>query len=77
MPEEAETILESCKKGIRWLHALAEDNPSARRAWSMCNALFKDAVKKIGGKADELPQNPPGKPTPTFARRRHVRLQLG
>jgi hypothetical protein len=62
MPEEAEAILESCKKGIRWLHALAEDNPSAGRAWSMCNALFMEAVKKIGRDVGDLPQNPPGKP---------------
>ena len=64
MPEDAETILESCKKGIRWLHALAEDDTSAKRAWSMCNALFRDAAKKIGREVDDLPQNIPGKPTP-------------
>ncbi|EXJ64334.1 hypothetical protein A1O7_00670 [Cladophialophora yegresii CBS 114405] len=64
MPEEAEAILESCKKGIRWLHALAEDNTSARRAWAICNQLFKEAAKKIGRDVDDLPQNPPGKPVP-------------
>ena len=64
MPEEAETILESCKKGIRWLYALGEDNASGKRAWSMCNALLKEAVKKIGRDVDDLPQNPPGKPAP-------------
>jgi len=64
MPEEVETILESCKKGIRWLYALAEDDPSSKRAWSMFNALFKEAVKKIGRDVDDLPQNPPGKPSP-------------
>jgi hypothetical protein len=64
MPEEAETLLQSCKKGIPWLYALAEDNASAKRAWSMCNALFKEAVKKIGRDVGDLPQNPPGKPAP-------------
>ncbi|KAJ9609222.1 hypothetical protein H2200_006994 [Cladophialophora chaetospira] len=64
MPEEAETILESSKKGIRWLHALAEENASARRAWSTCNGLFRDAAKKIGRTIDDLPSSPPGKPTP-------------
>ncbi|KIW73231.1 hypothetical protein PV04_01365 [Phialophora macrospora] len=64
MPEEAEAILESCKKGIRWLHALAEDNPSAGRAWAMCYALFVEAVKKIGRDVDDLPQHPPGNPIP-------------
>lgn len=62
MPEEADSILESCKKGIRWLHALAEENPSAVRAWSMCNVLFKDSVKKIGHDVNDLPQDPPGRP---------------
>ena len=65
MPEEAETILESCKKGIRWLHALAEDNISARRAWAMCSSLFKESAKKIGRTVDDLPQKAPGKHIPT------------
>ncbi|OAP59171.1 hypothetical protein AYL99_06469 [Fonsecaea erecta] len=64
MPEEAEAILEACKKGIRWLHALAEDNVSARRAWALCFTLFKDSVKKIGRDVDDLPWEAPGKPSP-------------
>ncbi|KIY00048.1 uncharacterized protein Z520_04686 [Fonsecaea multimorphosa CBS 102226] len=64
MPEEAETIFESCKKGIRWLHALAEDNISARRAWTLCFTLFKESASRIGRDVDDLPQDPPGKPSP-------------
>ncbi|KIW78255.1 hypothetical protein Z517_08089 [Fonsecaea pedrosoi CBS 271.37] len=64
MPEEAEAILESCKKGIRWLHALAEDNVSARRAWTICFSLFGEAVKKIGRDVDDLPHDLPGRPSP-------------
>ncbi|OAL40037.1 hypothetical protein AYO20_00455 [Fonsecaea nubica] len=64
MPEEAEAILESCKKGIRWLHALAEDNVSARRAWTICFSLFGEAVKKIGRDVDDLPPDLPGRPSP-------------
>jgi hypothetical protein len=66
MPEEADTILESCKKGIRWLHAMAEDNPSAKRAWAMCNSLFADSVKRIGRDVGDLPQFAPGKPQPSM-----------
>lgn len=63
MPEEADTIFESSKKGIRWLHALGEDNTSAKRAWTLCFALFRDSITKIGQSADDLPQNPPGRPS--------------
>ena len=65
MPEEAENILESCKKGIRWLHALAEDNLSARRAWTICNQLFKESAHKIGRDVNDLPQTAPSKHIPT------------
>jgi hypothetical protein len=64
MPEEADAILDSCKKGIRWLHALAEESQSAKRAWTMCNALFIESVKKIGADTSDLPQKPPGRPDP-------------
>jgi hypothetical protein len=67
MPEEADNILEACKKSIRWLHALAEDNLSARRAWAMCNSLFRESAKKIGREIDDLPQHPPGKHIATTA----------
>ncbi|KIX06227.1 uncharacterized protein Z518_04202 [Rhinocladiella mackenziei CBS 650.93] len=62
MPEEADAILDSCKKAIRWLHALGEDNQSAKRAWSLCFTMLREAVKKIGRDVEDLPPNPPGKP---------------
>lgn len=64
MPEEADAILESSKKGIRWLHALGEDNSSARRAWALCFTMLRQSVKKIGRDVEDLPQNPPGKSPP-------------
>lgn len=60
MPEEAGTILEAAKKGVRWLHALGEDNLSARRAWSMCDGMLRGAANRIGQEIDDLPQIPPG-----------------
>ncbi|KAJ4507579.1 hypothetical protein HRR83_004159 [Exophiala dermatitidis] len=67
MPEEADNILEASKKGVRWLHALAEDNLSAKRAWAMCFAMLRDAAQKVGRSVDDLPQMPPGKPSPPAA----------
>lgn len=64
MPEETETILESSKKGIRWLYALAEDNPSAKRAWTICYPMLREAVKKVGRDVEDLPWHPPGKAAP-------------
>jgi hypothetical protein len=61
MPEEADTILDASKKGVRWLHALGEDNLSARRAWNLCNAMIHGAAAKIGLDVTDLPEHPPGR----------------
>ncbi|EXJ85613.1 hypothetical protein A1O1_05979 [Capronia coronata CBS 617.96] len=64
MPEEADNILEASKKGVRWLHALAEDNLSARRAWAMCYSMLGEAAQKMGRNVNDLPNFPPGKVSP-------------
>ncbi|KIW44940.1 uncharacterized protein PV06_03374 [Exophiala oligosperma] len=61
MPEEVDAILEASKKGIRWLHALGEDSPSAKRAWAICFPMLQASAKKVGRNADDVPQRPPGK----------------
>ena len=61
VPQEAESILEAAKKSVRWIHALGEDNPSAQRAWLFCDAMLRDAAKKIGQEVNDLPQLPPGR----------------
>lgn len=61
MPEEADSVLECSKKGVRWLHALGEDNESARRAWSLCNVMLHQAVSKIGREVSDMPLRPPGR----------------
>lgn len=61
MPEDADVVLESGKKAVRWLHALGDENVSAARAWKLCAPLFQVAAKKIGRDVSDLPQNPPGK----------------
>jgi hypothetical protein len=60
-PEDTDLVLESGKKGIRWLHALGEDNTSAQRAWALCFPMFRESAKRIGHNVDDLPQKPPGK----------------
>lgn len=60
MPEEAGSILEAAKKGVRWLHALGEENVSARRAWSLCDSMLREAAAKIGRDVNDLPQYQPG-----------------
>ena len=59
MPEEVDAVLQASKKGVRWLHALGEDNLSAKRAWGLCNAMLHEAVRKIGRDVSDLPQRPP------------------
>lgn len=61
MPGEVDTILEASKKGIRWLHALGEDSPSAKRAWAICFPMLQSSAKKVGRNVDDVPQRPPGK----------------
>ena len=61
MPEEADAILEASKKALRWLHALGEDNLSARRAWTLCIDLLHRAVSKIGREVNDMPTKAPGR----------------
>lgn len=65
MPEAADQVFESGKKSIRWLHALGEDNPSAKRAWVLCFPMFRESSKKIGLDVSDLPSDPPGKNSPS------------
>ena len=60
MPEDAAPILESAKKGVRWLHALGEENVSARRAWALCDSMLRGAAAKVGQDVNDLTRVPPG-----------------
>lgn len=66
LPKDTEDILGACKKAVHWLHALAEDNQSAKRAWMLCHTMLREAVNKIGREVNDLPRSPPGKPAPLF-----------
>lgn len=67
MPEEAENILQSAKKVVRWLHAMSDENLAARRAWGMCDSLIRQVAPKIGRSVDDLPEDPPGIDQSSFA----------
>lgn len=60
MPEDAEDIFDATKKAVRWLYSLGEESYSARRAWALCNQMFREAAPKIGREVDNLPEQPPG-----------------
>lgn len=59
MPDQVEQILAGAKKAVRWLHALADDNLAAARAWQLCNTMLTDSAKKVGASTDDMPKQPP------------------
>lgn len=59
MPDQVDSILESAKKAVRWLHALGEENLAAARAWEICSGMLVDAAKKIGRATDDMPRQRP------------------
>lgn len=61
VPQEADNILEAAKKAVRWIHNMGEENASAAKAWDFCNAMLRDAAKKIGREVTDMPENPPGR----------------
>lgn len=63
MPEQAESVLEASKKGIRWLYQMSEESLAASRAWKLCDALLRDAAPKVGGTVDDLPTQLPHRQT--------------
>lgn len=54
MPDEVEEVFNTAIKAIRWLGSMWEDNPSARRAWEMCDDLLRKVAPKIGKNASDL-----------------------
>src|SRR2546423_7858991 len=59
MPGEAGNLIKASKKGVRWLHQIAEDNISARRAWQFCDSMLRETIPKVGGNMDDMPTLPP------------------
>lgn len=70
MPQEAEHILEAAIKAVKWIHSLGEEDSSARRAWIFCNAMLRQAAKKIGREIYDLPEQPPGRQPSTSSQGR-------
>ena len=59
MPYDAENILSSAKKAAQWLHKMAADNVSARRAWNLCSDMLRKLAPKVDRTADDLPKDTP------------------
>jgi len=59
MPAQADDLLESSKKAVRWLRALGDKNLAAARAWQLCKQLLEEAATKIGRKVDGMADQPP------------------
>ena len=59
MPEEAGNLLKASKKAVRWMHQMAEDSVSARRAWQFCDAQLRETAPKVGGNCDDIPTQAP------------------
>lgn len=60
MPQEAENLFDVAKKAVRWLHGLGQESYSARRAWTLCNTMLREAAPKIGREVKDLPEQAPG-----------------
>ncbi|KAI9368917.1 fungal-specific transcription factor domain-containing protein [Aspergillus egyptiacus] len=41
IPQDEKAILETSKKGIRWLHAMAKSSLASRRAWELCDGNLR------------------------------------
>lgn len=59
MPQQSDSLIESAKKAVRWLHALGDENLAAARAWRLCTHLLQGAAQKMGRNIDDLPRQPP------------------
>ena len=59
MPNEAKEILESARKAVCWLNAMAVESVAARRAWKICNEMLRKVAPKIGRDVNDLPSDTP------------------
>lgn len=59
MPNEAEEILESARKAVCWLNAMAVESVAARRAWKICDEMLRKVAPKIGRDVNDLPSDTP------------------
>ncbi|KAL4779167.1 fungal-specific transcription factor domain-containing protein [Aspergillus varians] len=55
MPEEEKNILESSKKGIRWLYAMSESSLASRRAWELCDMNLRRIAAGLNLDLDGIP----------------------
>ena len=57
MPNEAEEILESARKAVCWLNAMAAESIAARRSWKICDEMLRKVAPKVGRDVNDLPSD--------------------
>lgn len=60
MPFEAEGILHSAKKAVRWLNKMSDECLAAYRAWRLCTDLLTKVASRVGRDVHDLPGNSHG-----------------
>lgn len=58
MPEEEEKLVKLSKKCIRWLHAMSERSIGSKRAWQLCDSIYRKLASAMKYKTDDIPSQP-------------------
>ena len=58
VPEEADEILQSAKKGVQWLRSMAEKDLAANRAWKLCEDMLPKVASIVGKSLGSFPDVP-------------------
>ena len=58
MPEEELKLVQLSKKCIRWFHAMSERSIGSRRAWQLCDSIFRKLSSGMKYSTDDIPSKP-------------------
>lgn len=58
MPEEELKLVKLSKKCIRWFHAMSERSIGSRRAWQLCDSIFRKLASGMKYNTDDIPSKP-------------------
>jgi hypothetical protein len=75
--ESFETLLEASRKAVRWLHALAADDPSAQRAADLCQHMLHFVAEHARQMVEDVPQRPPVRPSSNHTSPPHICYRRG
>ncbi|KAH8433302.1 fungal specific transcription factor domain-containing protein [Aspergillus melleus] len=63
MPGADGTILQQCKKAVRWLSAMSVHSHASRRGWELCDSSLRRIARGRGYDVSDLVPFPPALPT--------------